>query len=135
MWPSLRQGLPRAGDRHYASTEWVASQVLRGVRFQIARISFLGRIELLKRIRGVLGELECRTAGSSEADRVEAARLGLEVQRTYLEWGLVRVEGLRIDGEPATRESLLSNGPEALCEEIARTVRERSFLSQDERKN
>jgi hypothetical protein len=108
---------------------------MEGVRFEIARISFLRRIELLKRLRGLLAEMECRAAGAGETDRVESARLGLEAQKTYIEWGLTAIEGLTIDGEPATAGSLLERGPEALCEEIAEAVRKRSFLSEEERKN
>jgi hypothetical protein len=135
MWRLPRPAKPRNDCRHYASTEWVESKVMKGVRFQIARVSFMGRIELLKRLRTLLAELECRSAGADDVNRVESARLGLEVQKTYLEWGLAAVEGLKIDGMPATKESLLAVGPESLCEEIARSVRERSFLSEDERKN
>jgi hypothetical protein len=113
----------------------VESQKFRGVRFEIARMSFLGRIELLKRLRGLLAELECRSAGEADLDRVEATRLAMEVQRAYVEWGLLRIEGLSIDGEPATKETLLGQGPEGLCEEIAEAVRKRSFLSDEERKN
>ncbi len=138
MWRSLRRGLREAaGGRpgHWVSREWVESKTMAGVRFEIARISFLGRIELLKRLRPLIAEMECRAAGGAEGDRLEGARLGLETQRTYIEWGLTAIEGLRIDGEPATLDSLLARGPEELCEEIAAAVRSRSFLSREERKN
>lgn len=132
---SRRKRLPHEGERDWVSGEWVESKTMEGVRFEIARISLLGRIELLKRLRGLLAEMECRAGGDREVDRVESAKLGLEAQKTYLEWGLRAIEGLRIDGEPATLESLLARGPEALCEEIAEAVKARSFLSQEERKN
>lgn len=130
-----RKRLPQPEEQEWASREWVESKAMEGVRFEIARISFLRRIELLKRLRGLLAEVECRAAGEGEADRVESARLGIEVQKTYIEWGLKAIEGLLIDGEPATLESLLARGPERLCEEIAEAVRKRSFLSEEERKN
>jgi hypothetical protein len=121
--------------RNWTSREWVESKTMAGVRFEIARVSFLGRIELLKTLRGLMSEMECRAAGSSDRDRVERAWLGLQAQRTYIEWGLTRVDGLLIDGENATPESLLARGPEELCVEIAAAVKDRSFLNEEERKN
>ena len=133
MWHSPEKSGAEA--RNWTSREWVESRTLNGVRFQIARISFLGRIELLKRLRGLMAELECRAGGSGDRDRVEAAWLGLQAQKAYIEWGLIGIDGLQIDGETATPESLLTKGPEALCEEIAIAVKDRSFLTGEERKN
>jgi len=133
MWHSPERSAGEA--RNWTSREWVESKTTEGVRFQIARVSFLGRIELLKKLRGLMAELECRAAGSSDRDQVEAAWLVLQTQRTYIEWGLTGIDGLQIDGEKATSESLLANGPEELCKEIAAAVRDRSFLSDEERKN
>ena len=36
----------------------------------------------------------------------------------YLQWGLVSIEGLMIDGEPATAARLLEKGPEDLAREV-----------------
>ncbi len=133
MWHSPSRGAGEA--RHWTSREWVESKTMAGVRFEIARVSFLGRIELLKTLRGLLAEMECRAAGSSDRDRVETAWLGLQAQKTYIEWGLTGIDGLLIDGANATPESLLTRGPEELCVEIAAAVKDRSFLSEEERKN
>jgi hypothetical protein len=57
------------------------------------------------------------------------------VERLYLLWGLVRIEGLTVDGEPATPESLAAAGPEALCREIAAKVKAETGLTEAERKN
>lgn len=135
MWHSLRKKVSEKPPAEWSSGEWIDSRTLRGVAFRIARVSFLRRIELLKRLRGLFAEFECRTASESDADRVEASRVGMEVQRAYLDWGLLELNGLRIDGAPATKESLLALGPEDLCDEIARAVKERSFLTEAERKN
>lgn len=135
MWHSLKRGFNRAAPEEWSSSEWIESRKVKGVWFRIARISFLRRLELLKRLRGLLAELECRAASEANEDQVEASRIGMEVQRTYLEWGLIEIAGLKIDGEPARKETLLAQGPEWLCEEIADAVKEHSFLSDSERKN
>jgi hypothetical protein len=133
MWHSPERSAAEA--RNWTSREWVESKAMGGVRFQIARVSFLGRIELLKKLRELMAELECRAAGSRDRDKVEAAWLGMQSQRIYIEWGLTAIDGLQIDGEKATPESLLASGPEELCREIAAAVKDRSFLSDAERKN
>lgn len=135
MWRLLSKAAVLRSAQEWDSSEWVESRAMPGVRMRIARISFSRRIDLLKRLRSLLPELEYRTAGEKDIDRAEAARLNLEVQRLYVEWGLLAVEGLTIDGTPATKESLLSHGPEQLCEEAAEAVRSRTFLSAEERKN
>jgi len=86
-------------------------------------------------LRSLVAELECRAAGTSTQDRIEASRLGLETAKVIIEWGLLEMTGICIDGKPATKEDLLERGPEPLCEEIAEAVRARSFLSETERKN
>jgi hypothetical protein len=59
----------------------------------------------------------------------------MEVDQLYWNWGLLAVEGLIIGGEPATKESLLERGPEALVHEILTAIRRECGLSEDERKN
>jgi hypothetical protein len=135
MWHSLKRKVGEQATIDWSSGEWIDSRTLPGVSFRIARVSFQRRLELLKRLRGLFAELECRTAGESDVDRVEASRVDMEVQRAYLDWGLLELNGLTIDGAPATKESLLAWGPEDLCEEIAKAVKDRSFLTEAERKN
>ncbi|MCX6638536.1 MAG: hypothetical protein NT090_26070 [Acidobacteria bacterium] len=73
--------------------------------------------------------------GEALGERAEAALLGREADRVYLEWGLVSVEGLEIDGEAATLEGLIASGPEPLCDEILRAIQAECGLSAEERKN
>jgi hypothetical protein len=47
----------------------------------------------------------------------------------------VSVEGLTIDGKPATKESLIERGPEILTDEILNCVRNEISLAEPERKN
>jgi len=98
-------------------------------------MSFGRRTELLRRIRELTKKMEFLDAGQDLGDRAEAALLGREADRTYLEWGLVEVEGLEIDGQPAVPESLIANGPEDLCREILRAIQAECGLSAEERKN
>jgi hypothetical protein len=53
----------------------------------------------------------------------------------YLQWGLVRIEGLVIDGEAATAVQLLEKGPEDLASEVVGAIKEQCGLSETERKN
>jgi hypothetical protein len=61
--------------------------------------------------------------------------LSHEIDRTYLEWGLVDVSGLEIDGETATPELVLLKGPEELCREAVDAIKAECHLTEDERKN
>ncbi len=69
------------------------------------------------------------------ADQLEAGLADLLVRRLYLEWGLAGIEGLHIDGEAATPETLIAAGPESLSEEIASSIQAELSLSDEERKN
>ena len=52
-------------------------------------------------------------ASGSEPEKLEAGLGDLLVRRLYLEWGLAKIEGLRIDGELLRLITLISGGPEA----------------------
>jgi hypothetical protein len=52
-----------------------------------------------------------------------------------LRWGLASIEGLAIDGAPATVESLLDGGPPELVEEISKEITRVMRLSAVEAKN
>jgi hypothetical protein len=66
---------------------------------------------------------------------VEAALAASEIDRVYVSWGLAGVEGLEIDGRPATAELLLDAGPESLVSEALALIRREAGLSEEERKN
>lgn len=119
----------------YESVIHRSSQTLPGVAFTIQKISLARRLELSREIRGLAGRMEFADAGKSFADKVDASVLALEVDRTYLQWGLVSVQGLDIDGQPASPELLIQDGPEDLCTEIAMAIRSECGLSEEERKN
>jgi hypothetical protein len=126
---------PSGEPVRYESARRVASTAAPGVHFTIRRMSFGRRTELLRRVRELTQKREFLEAGAALGERVEAALVGREADRVYLEWGLLKVEGLDIDGEPATPESLLASGPEPVTEEILRAIQAECGLSAEERKN
>ncbi len=123
----------------WESRVWFDSESVSGVRFEIVRVSFGRRIELARRIREIGRRMEYLEAGAKledgEREKLEAAVLSAEIDRAYLEWGLVTVEGLEIDGEAATPEALVDRGPVELAVEILGRIRSECGMSEDERKN
>lgn len=119
----------------YESTRRIESKQVPGVAFTIARVSFGRRMELARRIRDALAKIEFLEAGKDPREKLDAALLAAEVDRICLLWALTGVEGLMLDGAPATPEKLIDSGPEALCREIVATIRRELGLSGEERKN
>jgi len=106
-----------------------------GVRYAIARLTFGRRLDLARRIREIGRKAEFLAAGTDAREKLEAAVVGAEVDRAYLEWGLLAVEGLTIDGEPATPQAVVDKGPLELATEILGRVKSECGLSEIERKN
>ena len=119
----------------YESELKIQSTVMRVVTFTINRISFGRRMELARRVREISRRVEFLDAGNQVQEKIEANLLRQEIEATYLRWGLVRIDGLTIDGQPATAERLLDKGPEELAQEIVRAIKAQCGLSDDERKN
>ena len=122
--------------QRYESVVEAASARRPGVRFRVERMSFGRRLELVRQLRELLGRLECVQAGpQGPAQEAEAALVAGEIDRIYLRWGLRGVEGLEIDGAPATPESLAERGPEELVEEALAAIKREAGLTEAERKN
>jgi hypothetical protein len=119
----------------YESAVVVESATIQGVRYRVARMSFGRRVELMRRIRELAGRREFCEAGEDPKDRMEAALLQAEIDRIYLQWGLLAVEGLEVDGMAATPEMLAEAGPEEVFREALAAVRTQTGLSEAERKN
>jgi hypothetical protein len=130
---TVRRTTSTAGQ--YASSEWRDAKSVAGVRYEIVKVSLARRAEITRRVRSLLGELEYHGAGSGVDDRLAAAEVASRVDRVYVEWGLLRVEGLEIDGEPCGVAALVERGPEELSREIAAQIRRQCRLSDEERKN
>ena len=120
---------------NYQSTVTLEARAVAGVRYTVSRMSLGRRIELTKRIRELTHRAEFLGAGDELREKAEAAVLHAEVDGLYLDWGLTGIEGLEIDGQPATKESLARAGPEELCGEIVAAIRGECGLSDEERKN
>jgi hypothetical protein len=118
----------------YSSVVWHDSKALPGVRYATRRISLMQRIDLTNRGREIVLKHEFFKAGDA-SDQLEATLGELLVRKLYIEWGVQEIEGLSVDGEAATVESIVAKGPEDLTDEIVATVRAELELSEEERKN
>lgn len=119
----------------YESTRTLMSTVCEGVQFTVARMSFGRRIELMRRLRQLVGQHEFERAGSGIDDRLQASLTAAAVDELYLSWGLISIDGLELDGRAAQPESLALCGPEPLCREIIDAVKRECGLTEEERKN
>jgi hypothetical protein len=131
----MRSGWPLLSAMEYTSTKRLHSTVCPGVSFGVRRLSLAGRLELAARLREAGERLAFHEAGKSVEDGARAAEIRARMETIYIAWGLASIEGLSIDGEPATPEALVERGPDELAREIAEAVRAELFLSPDERKN
>jgi hypothetical protein len=119
----------------YSSETRVESKTLAGVWFTIARMSFGRRVELTRRIWELAGTVEHLEAGSAAREKLEGAIMAREIDCIYLMWGLRKIEGLTVDGEPATVESAIARGPESLCREMVAAIKAECGLTAEEAKN
>lgn len=127
---------PRSEAEHsYDSVLWFDAESVAGVRYAIARLTFGRRLDLARRIREIGRKAEFLAAGTDAREKLEAAVVGAEVDRAYLEWGLMAVEGLTIDGEAAKPHAVVDKGPLELATEILGRVKSECGLSEAERKN
>lgn len=123
------------GNSRYESTAWFDSESVPGVRFAVSRMSLGRRIALTRKVREIARNAEFLEAGQSAQEKMEAALVLAEVERIYLEWGLVGIEGLEIDGQAATPETAIERGPIRLAMEMLGRVKQEAGLSEDETKN
>jgi hypothetical protein len=127
---------PAVGALQYDSVLVIASQSAPGVKFAIYRMSFGRRMDLSRRVRELTRRAEVLEAGSDLHEKIEANIVAQEIDAMYLRWGLVKVEGLRIDGDVATTtDRLLASGPEELTREVVGAIKQQCGLSDAERKN
>jgi hypothetical protein len=123
------------GALHYDSVVSIESKVSPGVTFAIQRVSFGRRMELSRRVREISRKAEFLEASTELHEKIEANILAQEIDAMYLQWGLVSIDGLIIDGEPATAVQLLEKGPEDLVREVVTAIKEQCGLTEAERKN
>jgi hypothetical protein len=118
----------------YTSVIWHESGTRPGVRYATKRISLTQRLELARGLHELMAKNEFLQAGSS-LEQAEASIADLLVRRLYLNWGVSQIEGLVIDGRPASVQSVIDSGPENLSNEMIAQVRSELELSEAERKN
>jgi hypothetical protein len=135
MMSSTSRSLRSEAEHSFDSVLWFDAESAAGVRYGIARLTFGRRLDLARRIREIGRKAEFLAAGTDAREKLEAAVVGAEVDRAYLEWGLLAVEGLMIDGEPATPQAVVDKGPLELATEILGRVKSECGLSESERKN
>lgn len=119
----------------YSSFVTHRSKEMAGVSFTVKKVSLGSRLELAKRIRQIGIKREFHKAGGNIEDELEVGIIENEINRVYLEWGVVKIEGLVIDGEDATVETAIGRGPERLAGEMLAAIRAELSLSEEERKN
>jgi hypothetical protein len=119
----------------YRSNAVVESKVVPGVKFIIAKMSFGRRVELMRRVRELARRCEFLSAGESAGDKMDAALLQSEIERTYVSWGVKAISGLTVNGCAADVELMATEGPEALFREALAAVRHETGLNEEERKN
>ena len=119
----------------WESRKIVRSELRPDVEYDVARMSFGRRLELMKKIRDLAARIEFFEAGQTESNRMEASLLAGEMDRVFLDWGLQGVFGLEIDGAPANVAALIENGPEELVHEALSIVKGECGLNEAERKN
>lgn len=136
---------------NFASKTQHNSEATPGVSYTLKKLSHGRRVRIdlaLCDHRARVRELAKEFAAIPEADTSEDARLArLKLdQKTrlvieehfkpaYLREALASIEGLEIDGEPATLETLFSDGPAELVEEIYQAIQRGINLSVDDAKN
>jgi hypothetical protein len=98
-------------------------------------MSFGRRVELMRRVRELARQAEFMAAGTEAGDKMGAALLQAEIDRTYVLWGVRSVTGLTVDGAAAGPELLADAGPEEVFREALEAVRKETGLSEEERKN
>jgi hypothetical protein len=119
----------------YESAVWRESQHWPGVRFRVLRMSLMRRHRLMQELKALAPEEAFHKAHEGTTSEISAAELQARIDEQVIRTALLGIEGLSIDGEAATIESLIESGPESLAREIAEAIAEESSLNKDERKN
>ena len=120
---------------NYESTWQYASKTFPGVTVRLRRISFSKRSELIREIAPLAARTQALSASSLGDELAEAAVLRRTIANVVLDWGLLEVSGLTIDGIPAKKETLIHEGPEELTLEILQQLKRQVSLSEEEIKN
>ena len=119
----------------YESVKIIESAVAPGVKFTVSRMSFGRRLELMRQVRELAHKIEFLDAVADAESQMDAALLRAEIDGLYVSWGLHSVDGLLLDGVPASPDSFRESGPEELLREALAAIRAEAGLTETERKN
>lgn len=105
----------------------------RRIKLRLALADTTARLrEALVEIRRLKEQETPEPKRAAELLDTVAAIVEDEVTPTWVRWGLHAIDGLEIDGQPATVESLIESGPTDLYAEIAAAVRREAGLSEEQ---
>lgn len=128
--------MSRSGEAvEWESAQWRDAESRPGVKFRTVKMTLARRRDLTSRVRTMLNKARFHATSGEAEEQMEASLLAVDTDRMLLDWGLLEIAGLRIDGEPASVRSLIEAGPEELCREIAEQIRRDCQLTEQERKN
>ena len=119
----------------YESVKTIESAVAPGVKFTVIRMSFGRRLELMQQVRELARKVEYLEAAADAGSQMDAAMVRAEIDGLYVSWGLQSVDGLLLDGVPASPDGLRESGPEELLREALAAIRAEAGLTETERKN
>ena len=114
-----------------------------GVKFCLKKMTEGRRIKLRLALAAAQAELmdvltEASNAKDNEVklagllNQVESIR-GNTIDPLYVRWGVKSIEGLQIDGQDATVDLLIEEGPPELYQEILSRVKKEAGLSDEEK--
>jgi hypothetical protein len=99
-------------------------------------MSLIRRHRMMQELKSLASEEAFHRAAPEEAgSEISAAAAQARIDELVIRTALIEIKGLSIDGQPATVESLMKDGPESLAREIAEAIAEESSLNEIERKN
>jgi hypothetical protein len=119
----------------WRSAEEYGSAKYPGVRYKVLKMSMARRLDLTRRVKDLMKNLEFLNAGTTATDKVDAAILSGEMDRLYWDFGLESIDGLDINGETTTPAGQFDRGPEELSREILQRIKQNLQLGPDEQKN
>jgi hypothetical protein len=119
----------------YESSAWRESRTWPGVRFQVLRMSLFRRQRLMRELGTLAAEEAFHRAADDAVSELAAEEAQARIDEVVIRTALLGIEGLNIDGAPATVDALIERGPASLAREIADAIAGESSLAETERKN
>jgi hypothetical protein len=131
------------------------SAALPGVKFTVRRLNYiarserdLGMLEDRARLNGIMarmrelsegGEIGQPRPGAEQEYRKLDAEYAIihqtQIVPAYIRAGLVRVEGLTVEGQAADAAAVLASAPDAFLDELFAACHAASDMSEEQRKN